>query len=79
MSDLVLVESDAAFTDSTYHRYIPDGNYKFGALTITTPRASEQSLLQYRLFVDGDESWSYMITTPPAVHGAGRGKDAIWG
>jgi len=60
-------------------RYIPDGNSKFGALTMSTPHASDQSLLHYRLFVDGEESWSYTITTPPAVGGASRGKDAIWG
>jgi len=46
---------------------------------MTTPHASDQSLLHYRLFVDGKETWSYTITTPPAISGGGRGKDAIWG
>jgi len=58
---------------------VPDGNQKFGAISMSTPTASDQSLLHYRLFVDGVEAWSYTITTPPAIHGGGRGKDAIWG
>ncbi|KAF2140299.1 uncharacterized protein K452DRAFT_310057 [Aplosporella prunicola CBS 121167] len=60
-------------------QYIPDGNSKFGAIEITSPAASEQSMLTYRLFVDGDEAWSYTLTTPPNVHGGARGKDAMWG
>lgn len=64
--------------DDVCIKYIPDGNYKFGALTITNPHASDQSLLHYRLFVDGEETWSHTVMTPPAVSGAGRGKDAIW-
>jgi len=60
-------------------KYLPDGNSKFGALSLSTPQASEQSLLTYRLFVDGQESWRYTLTTPPAVGGGGRAKDAIWG
>ncbi len=59
-------------------RYIPDGNSKFGALEIT-PTASDQSVLKFRLFVDGEEAWSYVLTTPPDVAGGGRGKDALWG
>lgn len=60
-------------------KYLPDGNSKFGAVSISSPRTSEQSLLHYRLFIDGQEAWSYTITTPPAVGGGGRSKDAIWG
>jgi len=47
-------------------RYIPDGNSKFGAVEIDSPEASDQSLLHYRLFIDGKETWSYTITAPPA-------------
>jgi alkaline phosphatase D len=47
-------------------RYIPDGNSKFGAVEIETPEHSENSLLKYRLFIDGKEVWSYSITSPPA-------------
>lgn len=60
-------------------RYIPDGNSKFGAVEITSPPTADQSLLRYRLFVDGEEKWSYTITTPPDIRGGGRAKDAVWG
>ncbi|KAK5126532.1 hypothetical protein LTR08_004673 [Meristemomyces frigidus] len=60
-------------------KYIPDGNSKFGAVSIENPSTSDQSVLRYRLFVDGVEAWSYTVTTPPNVGGAGRSKDAIWG
>ena len=60
-------------------RYLPDGNSKFGAIEITAPPSSDQSLLKYRLFVNGLESWSYILTSPPNVAGGGRGKDALWG
>lgn len=58
-------------------KYIPDGNSKFGAVTISNPPTSDQSVLHYRLFVDGVESWSYTLTTPPNVGGGGRAKDAV--
>ncbi|KAK3069338.1 hypothetical protein LTR53_012401 [Teratosphaeriaceae sp. CCFEE 6253] len=60
-------------------KYIPDGNSKFGAISITNPATSDQSILHYRLIVDGVETWSYTITTPPDIGGGGRAKDAIWG
>ena len=60
-------------------KYLPDGNSKFGAVEITNPEASDQSVLKFRLFIDGKESWSYVITTPPSIAGGGRGKDAVWG
>lgn len=60
-------------------KYIPDGNSKFGAVSIRSPETSEQSVLLYRLFVDGREVWSFTLTTPPRVGGGGRAKDAIWG
>ena len=58
---------------------MPDGNSKFGAVEITNPAASEQSLLNYRLFVDGNEAWSHVISTPPVRDGSNRAKDAVWG
>jgi alkaline phosphatase D len=58
-------------------KYIPDGNSKFGAITISNPPTSDQSVLHYRLFVDGSEKWSYTLTTPPDVAGGARAKDAI--
>lgn len=60
-------------------KYLPDGNSKIGAVSISNPKTSDQSVLQYRLYVDGKESWSYTVTTPPDVGGGGRSKDAIWG
>ena len=60
-------------------KYIPDGNSKFGAISISNPPTSDQSVLHYKLFVDGVETWSYTLTTPPDVRGGGRSKDAIWG
>lgn len=62
-----------------HSRYMPDGNSKFGALSISTPPTSDQSELKYRLFIDGKEAWSHKILTPPMTHGSGRGKDALWG
>lgn len=60
-------------------KYAPDGNSKFGAVELEEVIGGEQGLLRFRLFVDGVESWDYVLMTPPAVGGAGRGKDAIWG
>jgi alkaline phosphatase D len=59
-------------------KYLPDGNSKFGAVEITAPEASDQSYLNYRLFVDGREEWSHLIATPPAREGGTRAKDAVW-
>jgi alkaline phosphatase D len=53
-----------------FYRYIPDGNVKFGAITIDTTN-DEQAVLKYRLFVDGKEEWSWVLTAPA------RGKKAI--
>lgn len=60
-------------------KYLPDGNSKFGAVEITAPSHSEQSLLNYRLFIDGKEAWTHVISTPPARDGSKRVKDAVWG
>jgi len=45
-------------------KYIPDGNFKFGAISMSTPAHSDQSILQYRLFVEGKEVWSHTLTSP---------------
>ncbi|KAF2113796.1 PhoD-like phosphatase-domain-containing protein [Lophiotrema nucula] len=60
-------------------KYLPDGNNKFGAVEITAPSTSEQSMLNYRLFIDGKEAWSHIISTPPKRDGSHRAKDAVWG
>ncbi|KAI9847913.1 MAG: hypothetical protein M1837_001430 [Sclerophora amabilis] len=59
-------------------KYLPDGNSKFGAIEISSPETSTQSLLKFRLFVDGRETWSHLLTSPPPVSGGGRTKDALW-
>lgn len=60
-------------------KYLPDGNSKFGAVEITAPEHSEQSLLKYRLFIDGKEAWERVISTPPLREGSARARDAVWG
>ncbi|EMD92169.1 hypothetical protein COCHEDRAFT_1098704 [Bipolaris maydis C5] len=60
-------------------KYLPDGNSKFGAVEITTPEHGEQSFVTYRLFIDGDEAWTHVISTPPGRAGSHRAKDAVWG
>ena len=65
--------------DEVCIKYLPDGNSKFGAVEVDRGRGGEQGVVRFRLFVDGEEVWSYVVTSPPAVGGGGRGKDAIWG
>lgn len=60
-------------------KYAPDGNSKFGAVELEEVKGGEQGLLRFRLFVDGLETWDYVLMTPPAVGGGSRGKDAVWG
>ncbi|RDL40921.1 uncharacterized protein BP5553_00900 [Venustampulla echinocandica] len=59
-------------------KYIPAGNSKLGAVTIENT-VSDQSILKFRLYVDGMEAWSSVLLSPPAVSGTGRLKDALWG
>lgn len=68
--------------DEVCIKYVPDGNSKFGAVeleTVGTRGATEQGVLRYRLFVDGEESWDYVLTTPEVREGGMRGRDAVWG
>ena len=60
-------------------KYMPDGNSKFGAVEVERASGGEQGTVRFRLVIDGAEAWSYVIASPPAVGGGGRGKDAIWG
>ena len=46
-------------------RYIPGGMSKFGAFTIEN--IAGESTLQYRLFINGEETWSTLIAQPPVV------------
>ena len=45
-------------------KYVPDGNSKFGAIEVEGVPGREQGTLKYRLFVDGQETWSHALTTP---------------
>lgn len=48
--------------------YINTGNTKFGAVTIKYGNATDaQSSLEYRLFLDGTESWNTTILSPVAL------------
>ncbi|PPJ53772.1 hypothetical protein CBER1_04542 [Cercospora berteroae] len=71
--------TDESYVSDVCIKYLPDGNSKFGAVSISNPKNSDQSVLTYRLFVDGVETWSHTLTTPPDVRGGSRSKDAIWG
>lgn len=64
--------------DEVCIKYVPDGNSKFGAVGVERERGG-QGVMRFRLFVDGEEVWSYVVTSPPALEGGSRGKDAIWG
>ncbi|KAJ5050847.1 uncharacterized protein L3040_002716 [Drepanopeziza brunnea f. sp. 'multigermtubi'] len=59
-------------------KYIPDGNSKLGAVTIENT-SSDQSILKFRLYVDGVETWSSVLLSPPAITGNWWSKDAVWG
>lgn len=50
-------------------KYIPDGNYKFGAVEVdATNKGSGQAIMKYRLFVDGVEKWDYVLTKDLGSH-----------
>ena len=57
-------------------KYIPDGNSKIGAVEISNSVGGDQSTLKYRLFVDGEETWSHVLTT---AEGKGKAREALWG
>ncbi|KAH6664482.1 alkaline phosphatase family protein-like protein [Halenospora varia] len=59
-------------------KYIPSGNSKLGAVTIENT-ASDQSILKFRLYVDGAEAWSSVLLSPPTVSGKSWSKNALWG
>ncbi|TVY45399.1 Alkaline phosphatase [Lachnellula subtilissima] len=59
-------------------KYIPAGNSKLGAITIENT-SSDQSILKFRLYVDGVEAWSSVVLSPPSISGSRWSKDALWG
>ena len=54
----------------TLRRYLPDGQSKFGAVEISNPEHGDQSILHYRLFIDGKEAWTHTLPSPPVASGA---------
>ncbi|KAF2220581.1 PhoD-like phosphatase-domain-containing protein [Elsinoe ampelina] len=54
-------------------KYLPDGNSKFGAVTV-----GKEGGLGYRLFVDGREAWRYELP-PPGRGGKKKGEGEGWG
>jgi hypothetical protein len=50
-----------------------------GAITIENT-ASDQSILKFRLYVDGIEAWSSVLLSPSTTTGSSRSKDIehIW-
>lgn len=76
MSDITAFS--AVSPELTFARYIPDGNSKFGAITIDTTN-QEQAVLKYRLFVDGEEVWSWVLTAPArGKKAAVKQRDRLW-
>ena len=71
------VEDEADEPKEVCIKYLPDGNSKFGIVEVEKVSGGEQGLLRFRLVVDGEEVWAYVVSSPPA--GKGRGKDAVWG
>jgi alkaline phosphatase D len=65
--------------DEVCMKYIPDGNSKFGAVEIEQMKNDQQSLLRFRLFVDGEEKWDHVILSPPAGGRTPRATDGLWG
>lgn len=60
-------------------KYIRDGNSKFGHVSISAPTGSGQSILTYRLFVDGEEAWSHVLVAAGGIDGATRQGRAFTG
>jgi len=77
-SELIISRPKMANFILTTCRYIPDGNSKLGSVTIENT-SSDQSILKFRLYVDGVETWSSVLLSPPTISGNRWTKDALWG
>jgi len=56
--------------------YIPSGSSKFGAFTIE--KIAGESALQYRLYIDGKERWTYDLVSPLTPLESEKPLAAIW-
>lgn len=63
-------------TVDAFARYIPSGTSKFGALTIES--IAGESVLQYRLFIDGQERWSTHIVSPVSLPQSENPLASLW-
>ena len=60
--------------DEVCINYVPDGNSKFGVFDLEQSGGDEQGLLRFRLVVDGQLGWEFVLLTPLK-----RAMDAVWG
>lgn len=58
------VQKDVSAERDVCIKYIPEGNSKFGEVSIDSMVGTGQSLLRYRLFIDGEERWSHSLLSP---------------
>jgi alkaline phosphatase D len=59
-----------------FSSYIPSGSSKFGAVTIEN--IAGESALQYRLYIDGKERWTYDLVSPLTPLESENPLAAIW-
>lgn len=55
--------------------YIPSGSSKFGSFTIEN--IDGQSILQYTLYIDGEERWTTQLSAP-IVEEAAKASGSFW-
>ncbi|KAI5865577.1 alkaline phosphatase family protein [Durotheca rogersii] len=58
-------------------QYINVGNSKFGAVTIEKQAESEQSRLNYTIYIDGVDKWNTVILSPPPLQPV-RTATSLW-
>eukprot|EP00919_Chromeraceae_sp_WS-2016_P016892 GHVR01040317.1.p2 GENE.GHVR01040317.1~~GHVR01040317.1.p2 ORF type:complete len:219 (+),score=29.60 GHVR01040317.1:940-1596(+) len=60
-------------------KYIPTGNSKFAAISIENPSSTDQSVLKFKLFVDGKETWQHVLLSPSMPDGQKTGGGRLKG
>lgn len=48
--------------DDVTMKYLPDGNVKWGSVKIESGNAGDQAVMRYGLWVEGEETWSMVVT-----------------
>ena len=62
-------------------KYLPDGNSKFGVVDIRNleGKGEQKAVFKYTLWVDGEVSWEYVLTSPGArFEGRKGGGFGLW-